>query len=63
LIDGQTYTVRFRSVEVVSAGPTTDVGAGPAGQPIVKDLIPPRWSSESKETITAEKGKKLDFKL
>jgi hypothetical protein len=66
LIDGQTYTVRFRSIEVVSTGKTTDVGAGQliaTEQPVVKDLIPPRWSSESKETITAEKGKTLDFKL
>jgi hypothetical protein len=60
LIDGQTYTVRFRSIEEVSAGPTT---GGGAGQPVVKNLIPPHWASESKETITAEKGKKLDFKL
>lgn len=60
LIVGQTYTVRFRAIEEVSAGQTTGNGAG---QPIVKDLIPPKWGSTSKETITAEKGKLLDFKL
>jgi hypothetical protein len=62
LIDGQTYTVRFRAIEEVSAGQANGEGGG-AGQPVVKDLIPPNWGSESKETITAEKGKSLDFKL
>ncbi|MDR1053361.1 MAG: hypothetical protein LBL39_04220 [Planctomycetaceae bacterium] len=62
LIDGQTYTVRFRAIEVVSTGQATNE-EGIVGQSVVKDLIPPNWGSESKETITAEKGKSLDFKL
>jgi hypothetical protein len=60
LIAGQTYTVRFRAVEEVSAGKST---GGGAGQLVMKDLIPPKWGAASKEMITAEQEKSLDFEL
>ncbi|MDR1289608.1 MAG: hypothetical protein LBK06_00255 [Planctomycetaceae bacterium] len=63
LIPGQTYTVKFSATEEIAG----EFNVAPNGEktPLTKDIIPPQWGHESKETITCEKGKenKFDFKL
>jgi hypothetical protein len=65
LIPGQEYLVQFRSVEEV---PGTQKETGNPMMPTTvstRDIIPPKYGTESKETITVEKGKKnaLRFEL
>ncbi|MDR0610498.1 MAG: hypothetical protein LBG58_10345 [Planctomycetaceae bacterium] len=57
LMAGQTYSVKFRAIVEV---PETkvDTGAPMTSKVETRDLIPPKYGSQSKETLTVEKGKK-----
>jgi hypothetical protein len=63
LIPSQTYTVKFFAMEEAAG----EFELTPNGDriPKMKDVIPPKWGSQSKETITCEKGKpaRFDFQL
>ncbi|MDR2170150.1 MAG: hypothetical protein LBP59_08415 [Planctomycetaceae bacterium] len=59
LIPGQTYTVKIAALEEVAG----EFSITPTGDktPLKKDVTPPQWSNQSKETITVEKNKPAIF--
>ncbi|MDR1483926.1 MAG: hypothetical protein LBT09_03785 [Planctomycetaceae bacterium] len=63
LIPGQTYIVKIAATEEVAG----EFDTTPNGDkvPKMQNVAPPKWGSESQETITCEKGKpaKFNFKL
>ncbi|MDR1486041.1 MAG: hypothetical protein LBT09_14635 [Planctomycetaceae bacterium] len=59
LVAGE-YTVRIRSMEEVS-GSRKNTGNPIEDQPILKDIIPSEFGSQSVQKITVEKGKQNQF--
>jgi hypothetical protein len=57
LMAGQTYSVKFRSIAEIP-GTKVDTGDPMASKVETRDVIPPKYGSQSKETITVEKEKK-----